>query len=92
MPIGRAVVVAALSLWSSVSFAQEVLMVRDQDRDPPPVERGTNREEAACRPDVRRFCSDIPDNAGALFFLACLKENRSKISKACRDVLVSHGQ
>ena len=85
MKIGKAVAVATLSLWSSLSFAQEVPMA-------PSVQRGTNREEAACRPDVRRFCSDIPDNAGPLFFLACLKENRSKISKACRDVLTSHGQ
>jgi hypothetical protein len=85
MAINRAVAVATLSLWSSVSFAQEMQMT-------PPVQRGTAREEAACRRDVRRFCSDIPDNAGQLFFLACLKENRTKISKACRDVLTSHGQ
>jgi hypothetical protein len=87
MAIAR-VVVAAFGLWSFASFAQEMPRVRDSGT---PAPRATNQEEAACRPDVRRFCRDIPENAGPLFFLACLKENRSKISKACREVLASHG-
>jgi hypothetical protein len=29
---------------------------------------------------------------GDFTILACLKENRAKLSLACRDVLVSHGQ
>ena len=88
MAIGRAVTVAVLGLWSSASFAQQTQTVRDSATI---AQTGTAQEEAACRRDVRRFCRDIPDNAGPLFFLACLKENRSKISKACRDVLASHG-
>jgi hypothetical protein len=87
MAIGRAVTVVILALWSSVSFAQ------DRVRGSSPVgPRGTSQEEAACRRDVRRFCRDIPDSAGSLSFLMCLKENRAKISKACQNVLASHGQ
>ena len=87
MALGRAVAVATLALWSSGSFAQET------PRGPGPLpDRGTAQEEAACRRDVRRFCSDIPDTAGSLSFLMCLKQNRSKISKACQNVLASHGQ
>jgi hypothetical protein len=87
MVVGKAVAIAILCLWSSVSFAQE--NVRGSSEIAP---RGTSQEEAACRRDVRRFCRDIPDSAGSLSFLRCLQENRSKISKACQNVLASHGQ
>ena len=52
---------------------------------------GTEQEEKACAPDVRRLCRKLMDQ-GDLTILACLKENRPKLSTACRDVLVSHGQ
>jgi hypothetical protein len=52
---------------------------------------GTDQEEKACAPDVRRLCRKLMDQ-GDLTILACLKENRPKLSTACRDVLVSHGQ
>jgi hypothetical protein len=40
---------------------------------------------------VQRFCRKLMDQ-GDLTILACLQENRPKLSSACRDVLVSHGQ
>jgi len=52
---------------------------------------GTDQDEKACAPDVRRFCRKLMDQ-GDFTILACLKENRSKLSAACRNVLVSHGQ
>jgi Cysteine rich repeat len=52
---------------------------------------GTDQEEKACAPDVQRFCRQLIDQ-GDLTILACLKENRPKLSPACRYVLVSHGQ
>jgi len=52
---------------------------------------GTDQEEKACTRDAQRFCSKLMDQ-GDFTILACLKENRAKISAACRDVLVSHGQ
>ena len=52
---------------------------------------GTDQEEKACAPDVRRFCRKLMDQ-GDFTILACLKENRPKLSPACRYVLVSHGQ
>jgi hypothetical protein len=52
---------------------------------------GTDQEEKACTRDVQRFCRKLMDQ-GDLTILACLKENRPKLSVACRDVLVSHGQ
>jgi hypothetical protein len=52
---------------------------------------GTDEEEKACIRDVQRFCRELMDQ-GDFTILACLKENRPKLSPACRYVLVSHGQ
>jgi hypothetical protein len=52
---------------------------------------GTDQEQQACTHDVQRFCRKLMDQ-GDFTILACLKENRPKLSTACRDVLVSHGQ
>ena len=53
---------------------------------------GTPEEQAACRPDVRRFCHSIPAGSGDGVFLACLQEHRAKLRRVCRAVLESHGQ
>lgn len=52
---------------------------------------GTEQEERACSRDVQRFCRSLIDQ-GDFTILACLKQNRPKLSTACRNVLVSHGQ
>jgi hypothetical protein len=52
---------------------------------------GSDQEQQACTRDVGRFCRKLMDQ-GDFTILACLKENRPKLTPACRDVLVSHGQ
>jgi hypothetical protein len=52
---------------------------------------GTEQDEKACAADAHRFCRKLLDQ-GDFTILACLKENRPKLSAACRNVLVSHGQ
>jgi hypothetical protein len=52
---------------------------------------GTEQDEVACTRDVQRFCRKLMDQ-GDFTILACLKENRPKLTPACRYVLVSHGQ
>jgi hypothetical protein len=52
---------------------------------------GTPKEQAACRPDVSRYCSSIKPGSDSFVFLSCLQANRAKLSKACLRVLVSHG-
>jgi hypothetical protein len=52
---------------------------------------GTDQEQESCTRDVHRYCRKLMDQ-GDFTILACLKENRAKLSPACRDVLVSHGQ
>jgi hypothetical protein len=45
----------------------------------------------ACARDVSKFCrAQMQD--GDQIVLACLKQNRAKISKACQAMLASHGQ
>ena len=53
--------------------------------------QGSAKEQAACRPDVRRYCSSIKPGSDGGLFLHCLQSNRSKLSKACLGVLTSHG-
>jgi hypothetical protein len=45
----------------------------------------------ACARDVSRFCR-AQMNDGDQIVLACLKQNRARISKACQKVLTDHGQ
>jgi hypothetical protein len=52
---------------------------------------GTEQEEKACTRDVQRFCRKLMDQ-GDLTILACLKDNRPKLTPAYCYVLVSHGQ
>jgi hypothetical protein len=52
---------------------------------------GTEQERQACSPDVKKLCTAVIDQ-GDLAILACLQQNREKISKACNQVLVDHGQ
>jgi Cysteine rich repeat len=45
----------------------------------------------ACARDVSRFCRKVM-NDGDQVVLACLKEHRARLSKACDQVLTEHGQ
>ena len=49
------------------------------------------QEHDACARDVSRFCrAQMSD--GDQIVLACLKQNRARLSKACAKVLTEHGQ
>jgi hypothetical protein len=49
----------------------------------------SQKDEDACDRDAHRLCKDlIPDQ---MRVLACLQQNRIKLSKACQVVLQSHG-
>ena len=78
--------VLALALLSSTSaaFAQ-------QQPQQIPGRPGTAEEQAACNRDVQRHCRSLI-NQGDFVILACLQQNRPKISAACDQVLKTHGQ
>jgi hypothetical protein len=49
----------------------------------------SQQDEDACDRDAHRLCKEaIPDQ---MRVLACLQQNRVKLSKACQVVLSSHG-
>jgi hypothetical protein len=52
---------------------------------------GTPDEQKACSRDVSRFCRTLMDQ-GDFVILACLQQNRPKLTAACNQVLKSHGQ
>lgn len=54
-------------------------------------QRGTPDEQKACTRDVQRLCRPVIDQ-GDLTILACLQQNRSKLTAACDQVLKNHGQ
>ena len=45
----------------------------------------------ACARDVSRFCRAVM-NDGDSVVLACLKQHRARLSKACEKVLTDNGQ
>jgi hypothetical protein len=45
----------------------------------------------ACARDASRFCR-AHLNDGDMVILACLQQNRARLSKACAKVLTDHGQ
>ncbi len=45
----------------------------------------------ACARDVTRHCRAVM-NDGDSAVLACLKQNRARLSKGCEKVLTEHGQ
>jgi hypothetical protein len=52
---------------------------------------GTPEEQRACAHDVQKHCRSVM-NEDDLTVLACLQQNRPKLSAACNQVLVNHGQ
>jgi hypothetical protein len=70
-------------------LAPATVMAQQASQDQ--MQMGTPEERAACRPDVRRHCSNLDFSKGDTH-LGCLKLNREKLSKSCKDVLAKHGQ
>jgi hypothetical protein len=74
--LSRLLLSAAFVAVSSLTFAQS----------------GTPQEQAACRPDVRRFCHTLKEQDGDEAYLECLELHRDDLSVACRNVLIDHGR
>ena len=52
---------------------------------------GTPEEQKACSRDVERHCRPVIDQ-GDFTILACLQQNRPKLTAACAQVLKDHNQ
>ena len=51
----------------------------------------SGRPDPGCARDVSRLCRAHMDE-GDQVILACLKQNRARLSKVCAKVLTDHGQ
>jgi hypothetical protein len=74
-----------LSLSASTGAMAQQQQQQQQQRS------GTPEEQRACAHDVQKFCRAIM-NESDLTVLACLQQNRPKLTHACNQVLVNHGQ
>jgi hypothetical protein len=56
-----------------------------------PVAMAQRGQDEACARDVSRLCR-AHMNDGDQVVLACLKQNRARLNRACAKVLTEHGQ
>jgi len=74
----------ALTLFS-ISVSTGAIAQQQQQRS------GTPEEQKACSRDVERHCRPVIDQ-GDFTILACLQQNRPKLTAACAQVLKDHNQ
>jgi hypothetical protein len=54
------------------------------------AEEGTAAERAACRPDVRKLCSDLGKGADEGQYKQCLQYHFGELSPKCAQVMTAH--
>ena len=74
--------IALLALTVVTTFAQAAPQA--------PAYQGTPQDQAACRPDSRRYCRNV--GGDQMRVLYCLQDHRAQLSRACRAVLERNGQ
>jgi hypothetical protein len=84
--------IPALSLALLIASMSAALAQFPPQPAAPP--QGNEQERAACRPDVVRFCqAELKVNQDDVFsILGCLQRNRTRISRACQNVLSANGK
>ena len=75
----------ALTLFSISISTGAIAQQQPQQRS------GTPEEQKACSRDVERHCRPVIDQ-GDFTILACLQQNRPKLTAACAQVLKDHNQ
>jgi hypothetical protein len=86
---GRAIIVFAVILSTLPALAQLPLPIIPL---PLPSMEGTPEDRANCAPDVQRYCQSALATNDNMRVLACLQQNRNRISAACQGVLIKYGQ
>jgi hypothetical protein len=81
----------AVALVLAATAAPTLVQSKERVKTDDVTQGGTTEENAACRRDTRRLCRHVKVDDGNNAFLSCLQEHRAKLSKACDEVLKSHG-
>jgi hypothetical protein len=84
MTLAKLVFVAIVLMCATPTLAQRPLIPTPFDT------RGTPEDQAACRPDARKYCREYVGNDMAV--LACFQQNRAKLSEPCAAVLRKYGK
>ena len=74
---------------TKILFVIPLVLITSAATAQSPQERQKGHD--ACSRDVSRYCRAHMQE-GDQVVLACLKQNRAKISKGCQQMLASHGQ
>ena len=74
---------------TKILFVIPLVLIASAASAQTPQDRAKGQD--ACSRDVSRFCR-AQMQEGDQIVLACLKQNRAKISKGCQQMLASHGQ
>jgi hypothetical protein len=53
------------------------------------AQSGTAQEQAACRPDARKFCAHV-NGSGNQIYRDCLQAHMQELSQKCQQVLMTH--
>jgi hypothetical protein len=77
-----------LMVWFGLLAASLMLPTMAQAQMAP--NRGTPEDQKACSGDARRHCRAVLEQ-GDMAVLACLQQQRRKLTRACRAVLRKHG-
>jgi hypothetical protein len=75
----------------AVSLMSAALSTAAIAQQQPAQRSGTAEEQKACNRDVQRHCRPVIDQ-GDFTILACLQQNRPKLSAECAQVLKNHNQ
>ena len=74
---------------NKILFVIPLVLITSAASAQTPQERQKGHD--ACSRDVSRYCR-AQMQAGDQIVLACLQQNRARISKGCQQMLASHGQ
>lgn len=80
----RILPMSGLILLAGALFAAPVAAQQPAAQQATPAQRAAAR---ACMPDVRALCSGVQRGEGRI--LACLQQNRERVSPACRNAMAS---
>jgi hypothetical protein len=75
-----------------LSFGSTAVLAQSHSRraTQPAPRQATQQEQDACEPDAKKLCKAVEQD-GDMAVLACLQDNRKKLSKGCLGVLDSYG-
>jgi hypothetical protein len=77
-------------LFASTLASPAAALAQNEPPPPPPPSDDFVKVREACRPDVERFCKDVPPGGGRI--RQCLKAHRAELSDVCKSAIAEARQ